>query len=91
MVEDLKSLPYFTVGVIVSCSKLVISKSGKEFAVLKLSDLNKYNSFLVKKLVEKECKGDADSVKMALSTFDSCGYKQMKLMAFGDCAMAVAA
>lgn len=43
---------YFTIGTIVELSKPITSKSGKQFLIMKLSDLVKHDITKVKKKLE---------------------------------------
>ena len=43
---------YFTIGVIVECSKPIKSKNGKLFSIIKVSDLVKYDIIKVKQQLE---------------------------------------
>lgn len=52
---------FFTVGVVVDVVGPYKSKSGKQFSVLKLSDLVKYDLSKVKKLLESQAKSGGKS------------------------------
>ena len=77
---------FFTVGVVVESTKPFTSKSNKLFSTVKISDLWKYEMFRARKLLEKNYKDDKDGLKMAEKSFNSNGYKVMKIMIFNEAA-----
>ena len=65
------------------------AKSGKHFSVLKMSDLVKYDMSKVKKLLETNAQNNqgtkeeqVEFVKISEKSFNSNGYKTLKVMAF---------
>ena len=63
-----------------------MSKAGKRYTMFKISDLQKYEMSMVKKLLAQMYKADPEAIKIAEKSFNSNGYKHVKLMAF-DAAM----
>ena len=45
--------PFFTIGIIVDISGPIMSKNGKNYSILRISDLVKYDILKVKKLLEE--------------------------------------
>jgi len=76
---------YYTVAVVVDRSTLKTSSNGKNYIVLLLSDLTRYNILQVQKSLEVEFKDNKDKLKIALKSYSN-GYKALKFMAFGDAA-----
>ena len=73
------------------------SKNGKKFAILKLTDLNKYDldqvkktlfSMLAAKLKAGTC--EKDELELEMKAYGKNGYKQITIMCFGDSAQLVA-
>ena len=89
---------FFTIGVVVDVSGPFQSKSGKQFSTLKLSDLVKYDLNKVRKLLETIAKsqysgnqeGAQEFVKLSEKSFNSNGYKTLKIMAFQEAATPIA-
>jgi len=72
------------------------SKNNKKFAILKISDLVKYDLDKVKqdrtnKLEGQIKKGQCDKseIENALKHYTPSGYKQMSVMCFGDAATTI--
>lgn len=75
---------FFTIGVVVEMSRPITSRNGKQFAIMKLSNLVKYDTHKVKKHLAEEYKEDKDAYKMAEKSFNTNGYKCMKVMIFNE-------
>jgi hypothetical protein len=75
---------FFTIGVIVDISAPLQSKNNKKYRAIKVSDLVKYDIFKVKKHLEKTYSQDKDGYKMAEKSFNSNGYKVLKIMVFDE-------
>jgi len=60
------------------------SKQNKKYAVMKVSDLQKYDMSMVKKMLERMYQGDPEAIKTAEKSFNSNGYKLLKLLAFDE-------
>lgn len=79
---------FFTIGVVVDVSGPLQAKSGKQFSILKLTDLVKYDLAKVRKFLEMQAKcnltgeGIEEYVKLSEKSFNSNGYKTLKIMAF---------
>jgi hypothetical protein len=74
------------VGVVVEIGDVLMSKNSKKYRVLKVTDLQKYDLFRVKKHLEQEAAALKDPLlaKIAEKSFNNNGYKLMKLMAFEE-------
>lgn len=79
---------FFTVGVVVDKIGVLTSKSGKNYTVLKLSDLVKHDVAKMKAMLGMTFGKDLEGYKTALRAFNSDGYKAVTLMAFGESALA---
>ena len=75
---------FFTIAVMVDKSRVLESKHGKKFIILKLSDLVKYDMSKVRQLIEKEFKNDPGAQKEALKVYNAEGYKTINFLAFGE-------
>ena len=84
---------FFTVGVVVENAGPYTSKSGKQFSIMKISDLVKYDLGKVKKhlqsMADKRVNGQGGSkdeatefIRTSEKSFNSNGYKALKVMAF---------
>ena len=49
---------FFTIGILVDKSRVLESKNGKKFIILKFSDLVKYDMSKVRQVLQKEFKDD---------------------------------
>ena len=72
----------FTIGVIVDKSRVFSSKLGKRFAIVKLSDLNKYDLNLIQRVSQETM--SKEDLKAAMASYTGSGYKQISFMCFGD-------
>ncbi|CDW78551.1 UNKNOWN [Stylonychia lemnae] len=75
---------FFSIGVLVDVSGPFQSKSNKRYTILRVTDLVKYNMSAVKKELTKLYEGNPEGLKIAEKSFNSNGYKTIKLMAFED-------
>lgn len=73
---------FFTVGVLVESSGVRTSKNNKQHCILKVTDLLKYDTLRVKKQLASFYKDDPDSAALTEKSFNSVGYKTMKVLAF---------
>jgi hypothetical protein len=81
---------FFTVGVVIEVSGPIKAKTGKEFSIMKLSDLVKYDISKARLVIQKKYEatkaafGDeaAHVVKLQEKNFNSNGYKTIKFMGF---------
>lgn len=84
---------FFTVGVVVEVYGPNTSKTGKQFSTFKLSDLVKYDIAKVKKLLESQGgaakEGVQEWVRLSEKSFNSNGYKTLKVMAFQEVALPI--
>lgn len=91
---------FFTVGVVVEVFGPQTSKTGKQFSVFKLTDLVKYD--LAKVIKELETKAQQNKqlfggtnesvlehVKQSMHSFNSNGYKTLKVLAFSEAAVPI--
>lgn len=88
-----QSQGFFTIGVVTESSPPIAGKSGKQFSIMKITDLIKYDMNKVRlqltehledKIKKSVC--DKDEIKTALKSFTTNGYKQIKIMCFEESA-----
>jgi hypothetical protein len=78
---------YFTVGVIVEVSGPTTAKTGKTYFTLKLSTLEKYDISKLKRFLFPkipELAASEGRMRAADKSFTMDGYKQLKVLAFGE-------
>ena len=75
---------FFTIGVIVDVSGPFQSKNNKRYTIAKITDLVKYDMNKVKKVLSERFKNDPESMKIAEKSFNTNGYKIVRLMAFDE-------
>jgi hypothetical protein len=77
------------VGTIVDKLPVRTSKSGKNFSIFKISDLQKYEMGKVKQHLEKTFKKESEELKSAMKAYNSSGYKAFSIFVFGEAATAI--
>ena len=73
---------FFTIGVVTEKSPIIVSKTGKKFSILKISDLTKYDLNKLKSTLDQGAQ-NAEETKLQMKSYTANGYKQVTLFCFG--------